>query len=344
MSETEEKKHKASDRKLRKQREEGSVPSARESSGLLSGAAGFAVIAALFMSLWSNLTEPFAILPDLITLPFDEAKEVALTHMLRIVGYSLFPVILIVLGVAVLSTLILNKGVVFAMKPVLPDLQRVSMVAGFKRVYGKQAFIEVTISIVRLLLWLGFCGIVIAIWLPSVVKSVECDLYCLSGYIVPMIKYLVIGAIFIMIIFAAADILVKNNGFMTQQRMTDTERKRERKDQSGSPEVRKERNRLKNEMKSGSSTPMSFKDTTILFYGESGVVGICYRPPEIELPVITARAKVGKKAEDYIVEGRKNRISLAYSEELVKGSLTTPPGGALSGDYFKAFAKAYAVR
>ena len=343
MSDTETKKHAASDRKLSKQREEGSIPNAQDSVGMFSTASGLTVSIALAVSAWQMLVNLIIETPQRFLENFDEAVEASFDTMLDTMLLVLLPSVASVLIVSIISTLIINKGIVFATKPVTPDLKRVSITAGLKRVFGKRGWTELLVATLRLTIWVIFSSLVSIFLVVDILKSVNCDGYCQFAIAYPIVMSLLIGSIAFLLIAAGADIIVQKKIFMSEQKMTETERKRERKDQSGSPEIQQERNRLKQTLEATAGIALQPSQATILFTGKSGAVGINYDPPKQNLPLICAKAKAGTAADALIKRLTDLGIPMMKHDGIVNNTIGKGNSEMLDVLYFEDFARALAA-
>lgn len=344
MSENESKKHGASQRKLNKQREQGSIASSADSSGMLATAAGLITFVVLSGAIWVTLREFIVQMILNINLPFEESYRVGLGALLRTISVSLQVVVGIVISVGLLAGLILNKGVVFAMKPVTPDLKRVSPVAGAKRVFGKRGFMETLAATIRLSIWTAASIVIFGLFVPNLFVSTTCDIACLFNMSQPVFMILIYIALGCLLVFSIADIVLQRRTFMEEQKMTDTELKRERKDQSQSPEVAKERNRRRGLLALAPKVPLRVEDTTILFWGEKGYIGINFDPPKQELPLVCAKARHGSEADELRKKMAALGVPIMESDGIVADCMGKGMEEHLDPSQFAAFAMALASR
>lgn len=337
---SEQKKHPASERKLQKKREEGSIAQMTNSAGLFGTAAGLGALGAVAFSLWERITASLVLSPEVLLMPFDEAREVATGRMIDAYAHVVLPVLVAVLGTVVLVLMVLNKGPVIAMKPVAPDLRKISVMAGFKRIYGKRGWVEVVTALARLALWSAFAALIGWLWLPSLFAANTCGSACLARFIRPAAFNLLAGAIVIMIVFAFLSVFVQRKLFLGEQKMTETEKKREGKDQHGSPEIRNARNRIRQENRWLDGGRITIEDTSILFASLEGVVGIVYEPPRWTLPVVTAKGRAGEKADAILADIRRLGVPVVEQSAIVATMIRRGKGDMLDVRHFQAFAQA----
>jgi type III secretion protein U len=344
MSETEEKKHDASDRKLRKKREEGSIANAQESTGMFSAAAGIAISIAFAVPAWKMAIDLIDNTPNRFNEPFDEAVEAGMNAMFDTIFFAVLPVVAGALVTSILLTLILNKGLVFAIKPVLPDLERIAFGPGLKRIFGKRGWKELGVASIRLTVWIIFVTILCYVLMPQIVQSVNCGLHCQFVISSPIINAIFVGAIVILLISAVMEIIIQRSTFLEEQKMTDTEKKRERKDQSGSPEIRQERNRLRQLTEATSNTALNASYSTIVFRAKQGLVGINYNPPEQPVPLVCVKARTDADQVALIKQANALGIPVMDNERIVKNTINKGKSEMLDVAYFRDFALALAAR
>ena len=344
MSESEPKKHQASQRKLQLKREQGSIPNSQDSTGMLSCCAGLIFLALSGWYLKDFFLQTLIDTFDSLWLPFDDSRKRVQIFIRDTMLYLFSALLASVLGVSLISTMIINKGPVIALKPVIPDAKRTSAIQGIKRIYGKRGMIETGVLGLRLFFWFLFSGIIFFLFTRAILESSTCDLVCTYVYTTFTFKAILAVAIALMIIFAVIDIIVQKETFLEQEKMTDSEVKRERKDQFGSPEVRKERQRIRNDSAASGGKALSVKDTTVLFRGPEGIVGITYKPPEQQLPIISIKARSPEDVESIMSEIREHGILVVDDPELVKGTINLGRFERLDTTYFENFARALSQR
>ncbi|NJM81719.1 MAG: EscU/YscU/HrcU family type III secretion system export apparatus switch protein [Tabrizicola sp.] len=336
---SEAKKHAPSETKLRKQREKGSVASSQESAGFLACGLAIAMIAGTAGVIWQKMQSMITTSIDQIDLPFDEARKVSYDALGGLTLGVLLPILGLSLGVGFLTAIIYNKGFLFSMKPVTPQMSRVSPSSGFKRIYGQRGLIETPVSALRIFLWLAFAGL-LGFWpVIRLAGDWACESHCWANQLGPLFLLLVIGAVVLMLLTAGADMLIQRKIFLHEQKMTDTERKNERKDQFGSPEVRQERRRVMREIGQPRRKPKVRNATMCFFHGEEAVA-IEFRPPEVTVPYVMVRTRTAAESLRLRKRIMKNRWPELEHEGLTRAGLTVAPGDPLGEHSYSDFVEA----
>lgn len=343
MSETETKKHDASQQKLRKKRQEGQIANSQTSVSFLVTAAGLVLLLASSGTLLMRFQDLARMRLDLIQDPSIENIRAAIGWASQVGAAILAPVVICTLATSLLVALGINGGLTVSMKPVAPQLNRVSPSAGFKRVFGKRGWVELSTLTGRVFIWLGLACIIGYGFAPALLQAAQCDNLCQSGYVRQPARMLIIAAIIVLCLFAALEILLQKNLFLSEQKMTDTERKREQKDNFGSQEVRQERHRVRNEIsgQGGEGPRVSQADATIIFVSPHGAIAIAYNPPDQGLPLLAIRIPGAEGAKQLLGMFQGQHIPIARNAAIVSHGLTMKRAEQLSFEYFQDFAKAY---
>ncbi|MEM9797296.1 MAG: EscU/YscU/HrcU family type III secretion system export apparatus switch protein [Pseudomonadota bacterium] len=290
MSDTEAKSHQASVRKLRKQREQGSVPTGTEIAGYVSVAAGIAMAGALLSGVPDRVSRLLESALNLADAPPDgpvlsQARDALLPEL----GLLLAPVVGVVLAASVVTMLIWNKGVVFALKPVTPQLSRISPKSGLTRIYGRRGWVETAVGVLRVTVW-GLAALLIA-WttLPALFRNPGCGLTCQWRALDALPITLAAAAIIVLLLAAGIEMLIQRNLFLHEQRMTESEVKRERKDQYGHQQIREERQRLRQEGLAGAAA-VGLKQANMCFFHGARAVALRFDRNDTPIPCLSAKA------------------------------------------------------
>ncbi|WP_299554606.1 EscU/YscU/HrcU family type III secretion system export apparatus switch protein [uncultured Tateyamaria sp.] len=333
---SEAKKHDASETKLRKQREKGSVANSHESAGFLACALGVALLFSSAGQIWKKMRSMVEMSIGQINLPFDEARDASVSTLGQAVLVVLLPVLGISIVAAFLTAIIYNKGFIFAMKPITPQMSRVSPSSGFKRIYGRRGLIETPISTVRICIWLAFAAL-LGFWpVVEFTGNWACEGACFANRLVPVFRVLIIGAIVLLLLVAGIDMIIQRKLFLHEQKMTDTERKKERKDQFGAPEIRQERRRRMREADQPQRKPNLDNATMCFFFGDIAVA-IEFRPPEVALPHVMARAGTAEESQRLRMHVAGVGWPEQEHEELARAGFSTAPGDVLNEQAFSSF-------
>jgi flagellar biosynthetic protein FlhB len=171
-------------------------------------------------------------------VPMDGSGPMAVVWraLLAVIGAIAVPFALIV--VAALAGGLVQHRLLFTTEPLTPQLSRISPVSGFKRVFGKEAFVQflkglLKLAVVGFVMWMvlwpdryrleSFAGMDVLALLPAT----RDEALKLMG-----------GVLAIYAFIAGGDYLYQRLSWFNRQRMTKQELKQEYKETEGNPEVK----------------------------------------------------------------------------------------------------------
>jgi flagellar biosynthetic protein FlhB len=237
----------ASQRKLRKAREEGQVPRSRDLGHFAAVAVGGAL---LVLMAPQGVDWLLRLLADGLSFKLaDVAEPAAMGERLQTLTLKLLwvivPVGLVMSAVGVAATLAIG-GWNFTLKPMAPNFGKLNPIAGLPRIFAKQQFIDALKS-AGLALILGVIG---AMYLRSHIESFAMVLGLDLPAGLSQVGSTLTGGLMMLLLalalFAAIDAPLQHHLHATQLKMSQSEVKQEHKEQEGSPEVK---NRIRARMR-----------------------------------------------------------------------------------------------
>ncbi len=338
MSETEEKSQPASQRKLKKQREMGIVARAANLGGFLGTLAACVVFVFMLPAITRDTMALFDTIYSQMSDPFGASFVNALQDAGQLLMKILLPVVGAALAATVLANILNNKGILSSLSPLAPKLERVSPMSGLKRIYGRRGWIELSVSLTCIMLWMGAVVIVLYANFSLFLRLTTCNLGCMGSVMLRVLVPLGITAAILLLIFAGLDALIQRNLFLHEQRMTESELKRERREQSGSPEIRKERKRREREDRESEGS-VGVKTANMAFYWKDYAIAVRYHPKDAPLPRITAKSKTAEKTATLLDTMRANGHAMEENQAVVMGNINVETGGSARKETFEDLAQ-----
>jgi flagellar biosynthetic protein FlhB len=237
----------ATPRKLQRLRDEGQVPQSREINNLFALIGMMALVAGV--GSWS-LTQLAQLGAGVINnagtveLPDGQAMGAVLLHSLGSAGLALLPIFIIFIVLGVFGGYIQHGGV-FSTKTIEPNLQKISPLAGFKRLFGLQAVAEFIKNIVKLAILGIALGVFIYTARDELVSLVDTEPENLLVKLQSLSIKLVGTALAIMALIAAADYLFQRFKFMRDNMMSHKELKDEFRDTEGDPHIKQRQRQIR---------------------------------------------------------------------------------------------------
>jgi flagellar biosynthetic protein FlhB len=225
-------------RRIEKAREEGDVPKSAEVASTFALAAAALVALGMGGGLARGMAEaliPFLAHPDAIDLSGQGAVRVL---QAAVAAASPALIILAAAAAAGVAGNLVQHGVLFTPKKLVPDFGKLNPLEGFKRLFGPDTLISAGKSVAKLT--------AMAIVAYLVVKPHATDLQGLSwldpAAILPfalhILRALLIAGVVVFGVGAGADVIIQRVRFMQKMRMSREDIKQETKDSDGDPQIK----------------------------------------------------------------------------------------------------------
>ncbi len=130
-----------------------------------------------------------------------------------------------------------QTGLLIAVEKIMPKPDKISPIAGFKRLFGKEALIQFAKILLKVII-LGIVAYnVISKHITSVENLQNLEPIAFGGVIGAILKELLINLLVVLGIFAGADYFVQRMNFMKRNKMSKHEMKEEYKQTEGDPMI-----------------------------------------------------------------------------------------------------------
>ena len=333
---SEEKSEEASKRKLKKQREQGTLPRTSDMATILNVVVALIILAATFPQILERYHTMFNEIFIAMRQPWEMSQSIGIAALVRGLFIMTATIIFGTLAMLLLVTTLYQGGLPFSMKPLVPDFNRLNPAQGFGRIFGRRSWIEAVFHLSRALIWVAISAVVVwTIW-PALFHVDLCGPTCGIDILYALIWRMLPVTLFVLIVYLGFEMLVQKSLYLHEQKMSKSDVKRENKEQTGAPELRRERNRLRNELaKEAENADKSLSN--MCFYFGDVVVGLRYHPQLAPMPRVTAKAR-GEDAvhlRRYIVE--QGHPSMAH-EKIALHCSRIAPGAPINKDIFEDLA------
>ena len=297
------------ERKLRNAREEGQVARSVE---LPAAAVTIGAILTLFFigGYWiKQMAEIFAsgFKFDRKTLDNPDLMVTAFAHQIGEAFLLIVPVLLVTAVLAILSSGA-TGGYLFSLKNTLPKFSKLSLLSGFKRMFGANAAIELLKAILK------FSLVTIVLWalvsrqMDPMIQlgqmAIEPALAAAGWMIAESALWLSLS----LLVIALIDAPYQKYSFIKRMRMTKQEVKDEMKDMEGQPEVKQQIRRRQREMANNRMIQKVQDADVVITNPEHFAVALSYDPTGDGAPILLAKgsdhmaARIREEAEKHGVE------------------------------------------
>ena len=310
-----------SQRKLQKSAEDGKILTSKEMFVFTSMFAAFLMMfvtpffaqKALFY--WSRLFH-FTRPDDLTTMIFERFYELILSIIISglVIGV---PMIIIVIG-----TQVAVGGLNFAPKALNFKGNRLNPLQGFKRMFGTKGLMELTKSVLKVVLLFSIAAVVIYARLPSVLQLPSRDLGAATIASLLNFPFLLGMLVIILAIIAMIDYFWQRHTHIQSLRMTKQEVKDEYKQTEGSPEVKAKIRRMQMETAANASRQQAAlsdvpDSTAVITNPTHFAVALKYEVGSSEAPRILAMGR-GNMAHQIIDRAKASNVTMFRSPLLAR--------------------------
>ena len=297
------------ERKRRNAREEGQVARSVE---LPAAAVTISAILTLFFmgGYWiKQMAEIFAsgFKFDRKSLDNPDLMVTAFAHQIGEAFLLIVPVLLVTAILAILTSGA-TGGYLFSLKSTLPKFSKLSLLSGFKRMFGANAAIELLKAILK------FSLVTIVLWalvsrqMDPMIQlgqmAIEPALAAAGWMIAESALWLSLS----LLIIALIDAPYQKYSFIKRMRMTKQEVKDEMKDMEGQPEVKQQIRRRQREMANNRMIQKVQDADVVITNPEHFAVALSYDPTGDGAPILLAKgsdhmaARIREEAEKHGVE------------------------------------------
>lgn len=291
MSDSGEKKHPASAKKLRDQRKKGQVAQSQDVAKLVALTAISEI--ALFTAETSlQRFQQLMLLPmSRLNQPFARALEEVLFEGMVV----FFSFALLMAGVAMAAKLIsswMQFGLLFAPETLKLDFNRLNPLSQLKQMFSAQQLMNLLMSVVKACL-IGLI-LYVVIW-PSLGALINLATSDLQSYILALIvlfRHLLHVCLGMLLVLALIDLIMVKHFFAKRMRMTQVEVTKEYKDMEGDPHVKGQRRSLAYQLAQEEpkvKLPKLEESDMLVVNPTHFAVALYYRPGNTPLPLLVSK-------------------------------------------------------
>jgi type III secretion protein U len=313
---SEEKKHPPSGKRLRELRDrEGQVARSKDFPAAVSLTAAIGYLIANFGNIWQQLGAFFDIFEEVFAGNLYESPLLVAAAGGRLALTLAVPVALVAAAAFFVTSLLHTNGLVISTKSLAPDFSRINPTSSIGRIFGFHGLSDSIKLMIKIILLTIATNIILRWGLNSLFWSPTCEEGCVMQATVNIVIAVIIAALIIYLLIGIIDLWISKILFKHDNRMTDTDKKREEKEEYGAKEVRQHRSELKREL--ARNPPVrGFGKATLLIRDGLGVVGLAYVPGRFDVPVVVGKA-YGDESRKALEEAHGKRIPILEEKEFL---------------------------
>ncbi|MCG9647020.1 flagellar type III secretion system protein FlhB [Vibrio brasiliensis] len=308
----------ASAQKIKKARDEGQIPRAKE----FTTAVIFVAVAVYFYSqisaIWDSIAGIFRYNMSLnkqdLANPLQMIEQ--LGHSLGVVIQLLLPLFVVIIVVAVASSLILG-GWMFRPANVMPKLSKLNPLSGIKRMFSSRSFVELLKSTFKVAV---IFALLYAYLNNHLQPLLGMQMLSLEQGVVKVMMILFDGLLlmgFALLLFGVIDIPYQRWEHLKELRMTKQEIKEEYKNNEGRPEVKQRIRQIQQQFARRKIEKMVPTADVVITNPTHYAVAVKYDPALSDAPFVVAKG-VDETAMHIQRIARENQVEIVNSPPLTR--------------------------
>ncbi len=284
--------HDPTERRLKQLHDEGNVPHSREVPNLF---------ALLGMVLMAGLAAPWAfgqlvelgagMLANAGEVPLEDNSNIGVVLSQTGVRFlmALVPLMVVFLILGYVSNWIQNGGV-FSSKPLEPNISKISLIAGFKRMFSLKSVVELLKSSLKIAVIGGAMIYVMWVRRDEMIGLMDSSPAVILQHMKRLLLWLLGAAVLIMAVLALADFLFQKFQYIAKNRMSPQELKEEMRDTEGDPHVRARQRQIRRERSQKRMMSNVPKADVVITNPTHYAVAMRYKPEEGDAaPTVVAK-------------------------------------------------------
>ena len=279
-------------KKLYDAKKKGQVPSSREVNHWFMILAATIIVAMVSPAMSSGM---MSALRKFFEAPHDiliEESYIAnvLAGVAADIGYIMIVPILLMLVAAVASGT-LQSGLVFAVDRITPKMDRVSPLAGVKRLFSLKSLAEFVKGIFKITIVGAVATMLMLPAFEGLEQLVKMETILAANVLHSLVTKLLFGVLAVVTIIAVIDFLYQKFEFMKQMRMSRQEIKDEFKQTEGDPMVKQRLRQIRQERSRQRMTAAVPESTVVITNPTHYAVALKYEFDDMDAPVLIAKGQ-----------------------------------------------------
>jgi len=229
----------------------------------------------------------------------------------------LSPIFVMVVLVAVMSSYVQHGEFIFTFEQLQPQLSRISLVGGFKRLFSKKSIVEFLKSLVKIILVGSFVYIVITSDVKELRLYQDLSISGILAQLQNMVNHIMICVSIIMVVIAIVDFSYQRFEHFSSLKMTKHEQKEEYKQMEGSPEVKQKIKSIRKEQAQKRLKQTVPKATVVITNPEHYAIALQYEHTKMQAPILVAKGLdlIAQKIKEIAAE---NEIPIVENPPLAR--------------------------
>lgn len=201
---------------------------------------------------------------------------------------GLTPAVLVII-MSILSVFIQNGKINFSAEPLIPKLEKISIIRGLDKLFSAKSVIELIKGLIKMIITGLVCFLTIKSSLSRLKTVYDYEMFSVINFIHTMAKELVLAVAIILFFIAILDYLYQRFDYMQNLMMSRRELKEEYKDTEGNPEIKAKLKKLRSERANKKMLASVPKADVVITNPTHFAIALKYDPDTMAAPVVTAK-------------------------------------------------------
>lgn len=308
-------------KKLRKAREDGQVAHSKDFTQMVLVLALFGYLLSDGPSLVRRLGEMMVLPVGVLGMGFEDAVNAVATQLLRDAIWIMLPFLLIVIGLGLFVEM-LQTGMLFAIKSLMPSGKKLNVANNVKNIFGKKNLIEFFKSNLKIAVLASVVYVVLRDALATLMTLPQAGMTGVGVALATLLKEMMVKVAVAYAIIAAADFAWQRHHHIKQLMMSKDEVKQEYKEAEGDPHIKHERKHLHQEMLQEGGVTRARESSVVVTNPTHLAIAILYKESETPLPVVLAKGE-GALAERMVIAAREAGVPVLQNIPLAWALMET---------------------
>lgn len=308
-------------KKLRKAREDGQVAHSKDFTQTVLILALFGYLLASADRIFKTFAQMILMPATVIGMPFNDSIDFVVTWMVREAIGVVAPIVGIVIGLG-LFTELLQTGMLFSFKAMLPSAKKLNVMNNVKNVFSLKNLIEFLKSNIKIAFLSALVYLLLRDAVPTLMSLPEAGLAGVGMAVALLLKAMIINVAVAYAVIALADLAWQRHQHVKGLMMSKDEIKQEYKEAEGDPHIKHKRKHLHQEMMQHSAVQSTRKASVVITNPTHLAIAIQYDKDQTPLPLVLAKGE-GSLAERMVRAAREEGIPVLQNIPLAHALMNT---------------------
>lgn len=338
MSDSGEKTELPTPKKERDARAKGQVARSAEVVTTVSMFGTIALILVMGGFIWTQMT----VLIDTVVENAYRPEGLSLSEGIAAAWDAGVAITMPILGAVIFFAIAANMGqfgILTSGEALAPKLERVSVIAGFKRIFSAKQLVELLKSVIKILFLSVLLYVVLGDAIGPFISAVACGIDCMVTVTDSVMQRILFMTAIAFVIVAVADLFYQRHSHTKSLMMSKEDVKREYKESEGDPHVKGHRKQVAMEMVMGDGRKQAKTASALVVNPTHIAIALRYKADETPLPMVTAKG-VGVAAVDMRIEAELAGVPIFHNIALARHLFADAElGGYVPDDVYDVIAE-----